>query len=249
MKMIMTLLVFLLSFLGNEGSLETAFRLFETERYQESMRYFRLAAREYPAQSASIYYNMAQCMSRMDSSERALEYYHLSIRRGENQLSSLAYNNIGILLLENVLLKEALESFRQSIIQDPNNEIARYNFELLKRQLENKPKEEEKKEDPNQQQDSPKDPEGTDDPAPPKQFQSSPPTLPVGEYKELIERLRRRNRTNSSDDHSLPESLDTISLIQAEKILENMRNEDVQFLQQLRKSPVSPNKKNGKPDW
>lgn len=247
MKLIATILVFLLGLGGSENSLETAFQLYEEGQFQESIRYFREAAREYPSQSASIYYNMAQCMAKLDSSERALEYYHLSIRRGEDNLSSMAYNNIGILLVDQILLKEALESFRQAMIQNPNNETARYNYELLKRKLEGKPKK--NQEQQQQSEEEEEESEESDESDAPNDFQKDEPTLPVGEYKELIERLRRRSRTNGSDDQVLPESLDTISLDQAEKILENMRQEEVQFLQQLRKSPVTPNKKNGKPDW
>ena len=249
MRTLMIIWVFLLGLGGGDQTLETAYGHFDAGEYPESLRFFREALRIYPENAASIYFNMAQCMIRLDSLDQAQAYFRLAVQPKEPQLASLAYNNIGILEVEQLHFQDALEAFRNAMIQDPDNEVARRNYELLKRQLQNQQEKQQpntNSEEEQEEEDSPDDQNASS----PPQATNNPPPASIGEYQELIERLTRRNRpSGNTDDQPLPQSLDTISMEQAQQLLEKMQQEDVQFLQQLRKSPVAPAKKEGKPDW
>ena len=233
--------------LGNEtGSLFQAQEAFVAGAYTQSARFYRQALREYPTEASSIYYNLAHCMMRLDSVDQATEMYQMAMRPESPGLASKAANNLGILWVEAAEMKQALEAFRQALVFDPENEVARRNFETLKYRLKKNPGEADQ-EPPSFQNNEPDQSEEPDQ----NQADPSPPSdLPVGEYRDMIEQLRAKRR-NWKGGNDLPsaQSLDTISISVAQDILEEMREKDMQFLQQLRKSPASTSKKNDKPSW
>ena len=52
-----------------------------------------------------------------------------------------------------------------------------------------------------------------------------------------------------SSDRPLNRLQEQISLEEARQILEGMQENELRFLQQLRKAPITNNKETGKPDW
>ncbi|MEM7657993.1 MAG: tetratricopeptide repeat protein [Bacteroidota bacterium] len=240
------LTILLIFGLGQElGSLSLAQEAFEEQAYSESARFYRQALREYPEIADHIAFNLAQCLVEMDSFKQAGEYYQLAMKPDSPGLASKSANNLGVLLVDQAEMRRAVDAFRLALVYDSENEIARRNFEKLKRRLEKKPEEQDDQPSDFQSQEPEDLPEPDD-----SQAGETPPSLPVGEYRDLIEQLRKR-RTNwkGGNDMPSPQSLDTISLELARSLLEDMRQEDMQFLQQLRKSPAKSVKRDNKPDW
>ena len=85
----------------------------------------------WPDLDAPLSYNTAQAFSRLQSIDSALIYYRQSLHTENPLLASQAANNIGLLHVEQREYLLAASDFRQALIYDPENEIARYNYELV----------------------------------------------------------------------------------------------------------------------
>ena len=231
---------------GGEGSLTMANQKFADGDYGASIQYYLQALKDYPQRAAEIRFNIGQCYWEMDSMERAIQYYHQAMNQVDYSISSKASNNIGTLLVKRQNPREALETFKEALIQDPDNEVARYNYELLKKQLRG-----------NQKNNPPKAP---NNPPPPSNSEDEDEEIPEANngpskelpeaYKDLIRQLMQKQRQSQSNtDKGKPVGNDTISVVQARRLLEAMRRNEIQFLQQLRKSAIVPNSKKERPDW
>ena len=224
----------------NDGPLRRAEQAFLTGGYQESIDAYLLAIQAYPLRSQDIRYNIAQCYERMDSTDRALVYYHQSVNTRNPELAACASNQIGLILLRQEKLRQALSAWKQALKYDPDNEVARYNYELLLKRLK---------------------PEAED-------LQAPPDARPPGEMGELegdalpipeAERQERRQRiaqwlkqfrqAPATDDAARPTFADTLSIGQAREVLDAMREDETKFLQQLRKTAPNANRPKERPDW
>ncbi|MEZ4825068.1 MAG: tetratricopeptide repeat protein [Bacteroidia bacterium] len=229
---------------GSEKSLSMAADAYRNGDYHTSILHYGDALKAYPSRSASIQYNIGQCYLALDSTEQALQFFHIVLNGNQSGISSLASNEIGILLLRRQHPKEALEAFREALIFDPGNENARYNYELLKKRLQgNAPK--------NQPPPPPRPPSPQDeDDTQAEEPQTTPDDNVPEDYRSMIEQLIQRQRqSNATNDFARPTGDDTISLFQARRILESMRQNEIQYLQQLRKSAAAPHKNEKSPDW
>ncbi|MCB0839375.1 MAG: tetratricopeptide repeat protein [Bacteroidetes bacterium] len=238
--------IFALSLGGEKGSLYLAQNHYEKGEYLESIRHYRQAVKDYPAKAAEIRFNIGQCFWMLDSVEKAIQFYHQAINQVDDKVSSLASNNIGILLVRKQNFKDALEYFKEAIILDQDNEIARYNYELLKKYMKG---------------------QGNPPPTPPNRNEPPPPSDPDEEdadkpdrnpdpddevpeaYRDLIRQLLQQRNAQSTNDEGRPIGDDTISSIQARRLLDIMRRNERQFLQQQPKRGIPRPEDKGKPDW
>lgn len=118
---------------------DAATTAYHTQNYLQAARLYEQAIAELPRQEAELRFNMAQCYFAVDSTTEALEQYDKVLPRLPAVARSVAYNNIGITQARRGQLKLALETLRQALITDPDNERARYNYELILRHIENQP--------------------------------------------------------------------------------------------------------------
>ncbi|MEZ4776355.1 MAG: tetratricopeptide repeat protein [Bacteroidia bacterium] len=228
---------------GKEKSLSLAAEAFHSGDYHTSILHYGDALKAYPAQAASIHYNIGQCYLALDSTERALQFFHLVLDRNANDVAAMASNEIGLLLIRRQRPKEALEAFREALIFDPENETARYNYELLRKRMQG--------DNPPQQPPPPRPPSSNDEEDAPAEEEDTAPDDNIPEdYRSMIQQIIQRQRqSNSTNDFARPVGADTISLFQARRILESMRQNEIQYLQQLRKSAAAPHKNDKSPDW
>ncbi|MEO1450030.1 MAG: tetratricopeptide repeat protein [Bacteroidota bacterium] len=234
MKYILLILSLLLLGRGS-GTLERAQEHYAAGKYAESLTLYKRALISYPSEASQIHYNLGQCYWQMDSIPKAMQYFHLAAQGDATEIASRAHNQIGIRLAEQEKLREALNSFKEALTEDASNEAARYNFEQIQRRI---------KEDPPTSPDTPPPPPEPDD-------SSQQDILQDQASRNLIQKIRDRWRTTPySGDRALPRSTrDTISLDQAQRILEQMRENETQFLQQLRKRTLPSLKESERPDW
>lgn len=228
---------------GKEKSLSMAADAFHSGDYHTSILHYGDALKAYPPQAASIHYNIGQCYLALDSTERALQFFHLVLDQNATDVASMASNEIGLLLIRRQRPKEALEALKEAIIFDPANETARYNYELLRKRMQG--------ENPPQQPPPPRPPSSNDEEDSPAEDQETAPDDKIPEdYRSMIRQIIQRQRlSNSTNDFAIPTGADTISLFQARRILESMRQNEIQYLQQLRKSAAAPHKNDRSPDW
>lgn len=236
------LVIYLLAIPGwNNGPLKQAREHFVAEKYEASISAYRIAMGTYPLRSREIRYNIAQCYEQIDSLDRALEFYHQSVNVRKPELASKASNQIGILLLKQEKSRQALSAWKQALKYDPQNETARYNYELLLKRM--KPEVDSQAEAPDNQSPDPEEAEEDAD--------NNPiPNIDREERRRKIAQwLRQYQRPPSGNDQAKPNSNDTLSLEDARLILDAMRENETKFLQQLRKTALNKTRPKERPDW
>jgi len=249
---------------------------FAEGKYIESIQYYKEAIYKYPKMSQSIHYNIGQCYEALDSIEQAFSFYRQGLSSSEPKVSSLSYNPIGVLHVREGRYEEALRDFRKSLQYNPDNEEARFNYELLRKRLKPEEPEEEPEnqessinhsdtlhinpppqneeeennedsnnEEQNEEEDSEEesndpDQEESEDPDPSDQNNPNIEGVPI------ITLTIDNDPTEESSDQS---PTDTLSLDQARRLLEGMRENEIQFLQQLPKKAKGQASNGDQPDW
>lgn len=228
---------------GQNPLIEEAQQQFEAERYAACIGTYQQALKAYPEQKSTIRYNMAQVYRLMDSTDLALQYYALASGGGKNpEIASKASNNSGLLLLNRKQTQAALNAFKDAMRQDPANTEARHNYELLAIRIQQAAK---------QKQNQPQQPSLSDLINEELQEDNEDP-----EQKERDERLlkhlkRRWKHYPKVSTENVPQRRKSkpLSMEQARQLLDGMRENELNYLQQLRKSPSESDQKDGKPTW
>jgi tetratricopeptide (TPR) repeat protein len=109
-------------------------RSYENQDFEEARRNFEENVINHPGEGA-LHLNLGNSHFREGNLDAALTEYLRALRDEDFTDRSNAYQNIGNALFEQQKYKEALESFRNAVITDPENEDARYNYELTRLML------------------------------------------------------------------------------------------------------------------
>ena len=113
-------------------------RAFDRERYEVSIERYTRALEAAPATWEALYDlgNALASAERYDNAEERLRAAAAdSLRSGDERAE--AYFNLGNVQLSQQKLKEALESYKNSLRMNPSDEEAKYNYVYVKRLLEN----------------------------------------------------------------------------------------------------------------
>ena len=263
------ILLFSIPFLfGPPSNLERAYQNFADKKYAEATQDFAAAAVQYPLEAPKLQYNIGICQLQMDSVEKARNAWTKAIVKEDKKLSSLAHNNLGCLKAteqdpktaqdpkagkENIQL--ALESFKNALRLDPDNELARYNYELLmKKQQEQQNQEQQEQNQDQEKKDQNQDQEESQDKNQDQEQQQDKKDDEGDEEKES----QQQNQSSSPQNNQKPNAKEgqgdqveykDISMEQAKMLLEGMKENEKKFLQELKKSPKKKNPDEGTPDW
>jgi len=203
-----------------------------------------------------------------DTANTAMNYQPLT-QSSNAKIRSLAHQQLGVLSNRENKHEEALASFKQALKADPTNEDARYNYEMVKKKLEEQKKkeEEQKKNDPNQKeenkdkQDQNKDQQQDQKN---KQDQKEQQDKKDQQNKEQQDQQKKEEQKKQEEQQSeekkeqdkkeTPQSVKDklkemeMSEEKAQMILEAMKNQEIQYLQQNKRKATKP-KDRTKPDW
>ncbi len=226
--------------------------------------------------------NLANAYFEANDTVNTLQSYQPLTQSTNSKIRSVAHQQMGVLANRQGKFEEALASFKQALKADPANEGARYNYEMVKKKLEEQKKKEEdqKKQDPDkkdknedqkeknkdQKQDQNKDKQEQKD----KQDQQSKDQKDKQEQKENEQKEKQdkeskekkekeqqqkeQEQKENKDKKDLPPSVSDklqqmeMSEEKAKMILEAMKNQEIQYLQQNKRKATKPKDK-GKPDW
>ena len=212
----------------------------------------------------AIKLNLAHALYQLSDTAAAKTNYHSVLTSSDNKLRSVAYQQLAVMHTDENKLEEALQNLKYSIKADPTNEGARYDYELVKKLLEEQKKQEKEQEDEKsdeekkeeqekkeqEQEDSDKEEgneekeeqEGEEESDEQKDGEKEEGENKDGEEKESEE--------EPSQEEQMEKKLEemNISPEKAKMILEAMRNNEVQYLQQ-QKRKATERPKTGKPDW
>jgi len=222
---------------------------------------------------ASAYYNLKDTTN-------ALSQYQSLTASSKNEFRSKAQQQLGVMAEQQGKHEEALNHFKEAIKSDLSNQEARYNYELLKKKIEEKKKQDQQKQDQeNKDQDQKKDQDKKEQEK--KDQQKKDQEQKDKEKKEQEEKKKeeqekkdqekkdqekkdqekkdqekkdKEEKEKKDEEKKMPPSVKEkleqmkISPEKAEMLLEAMRNQEKQYLQQNKRKATKPKEK-GKPDW
>jgi tetratricopeptide (TPR) repeat protein len=140
--------------IGEENNaINRAEKAYMSVDFELSVREHLSLVTEYGINTAETKFNLALSYQNNGQEEEAKKTYEEVIRSGNKVLASFASNQIGVLEGRENNHKDALAYFKTALIRNPDNEIARYNYELLSRWLEENEEDSDKEEKEQEDQD------------------------------------------------------------------------------------------------
>lgn len=116
---------------------EEAAEAYAQGNYTEAKNLYETLMDTYKEDSETIRLNYAHCLHKTDQPKEAdATYRSLAANADRKEIQSVAYQQLGIQALQNQNLQDAVSYFKQSLKAHPDNEGARYNYELAKKRLE-----------------------------------------------------------------------------------------------------------------
>jgi tetratricopeptide (TPR) repeat protein len=219
--------------------------------------------------------NVAHALLKEKKTNEAQQAYTKATQATKNTVRATAYTQLGVLSAQKQQDKEALQYFKQALKENPRNEYARYNYELLKRKMEqtqnkqdNKNKDQQQNQDnKNQEQQQNKenqqDKEGQNKE---QQNKEQEEKNKEGQEKEQQnkdgkEKEQDKNPKNEAEGkdgkkgekekpQANKQALQEMNMSEekAQMILEAMKNNEIQYIQQ-RQHKAKKRPERNKPDW
>ncbi len=243
---------------------------------------YKLASEKYSYLIDSLKYqddnaklNLAHSYYKMEEIDQAKSIYQTLSASADPEVNSIANQQMGIFESKGQNLQKSLDYFKRSLKANPTNEEARYNYELVKKKLDEQNQQDQNQENQDENKEDQKDQEKKDqekkDQEKEKEDQQNKDSQDQEkkdqekkkeEQKEKEEQEKEQNEDKQNqeeqqnpeekkEDQAKPQpnfEEKEISKEMAEMILQAMRNKELQYLQQLKKQPKQPVDK-GKPDW
>lgn len=244
-------------------------KAYQSGDYETAIKKYRYLVDSLHVQEDEVLLNLANAYFQTNDTTQALSQYQSLTQSGKAQLRSKAEQQLGVMTNRAGKFEEALNHFKQAIKSDPANEDARYNYELLKKKLEEKKKQEQQKQDQNkdqqqnkeeekdkkdqEKQDQKKDQEQKKDEQNKDQEQKDQEKKNEEQKKkeEQEQKEQKENKEEKKENNpSVSEKLQQMEMSEekAKMILEAMKNQEIQYLQQNKRKATKPKDK-GKPDW
>ncbi|MGF1534088.1 MAG: hypothetical protein ACFCUI_10310 [Bernardetiaceae bacterium] len=237
---------------------------FLSEDYPEAVRWYVYLKNELHQNDPEISLNLAHAYFMQQDSAAKLHYQDL-LQSDNKALLSVAFQQLALLKVGTGNDKKALEAAaqlsKQALRYDPTNEEARYNYELIQRILDLQSQQQQEQEDQNQEQEQDQQQEEQEQKQQDKEQQEQQEGQDNKEQNGDPQEEGQEGKENQAGDKSEEEKQQAreqqinqklqqlnISRQKAEQILEAMRNQEMQYIQQNRKRPQNPNP-NNLPDW
>ena len=243
--------------------------------FKTAIKKYRYLVDSLNVREDEVLLNLASAYYNLKDTTNALSQYQSLTASSKNQLRSKAQQQLGMIADQQGKQQEALNYFKEAIKSDLTNKEARYNYELLKKKIEEKKKQDQKKQDDqNKDKDQEKDKDKKDQDQEKKDQQKKDQEQKEKEKKEQEEKKKQEQKDQEKKDQeqkdkeqkekeekekkdeekkmppSVKDKLEqmNISPEKAEMLLEAMRNQEKQYLQQNKRKASKPKEK-GKPDW
>lgn len=207
--------------------------------------------------------NMAHAYYKLQDTTGAQTYYQSVLNSSNNKLRSIAYQQLGVMKKDTQKYEEALQDLKSALKSDPTNEGARYDYELIKKLLEEQEQQEQEQDQENQDQENEENQDQEKQNQEDQQKKGDQENEEQEGEKEESEEQEGEKEEGENEDGQEQESEEEptqeemmeqkleemkISPEKAQMILEAMRNNEVQYLQQ-QKRKATKRPPSGKPDW
>ena len=242
---------------------ETAANHFERKEYAKSILLYKKLLTNYNEEDERVKLNLAHCYFYLKKYNSAIDTYKFLVNSKDAELKSLSYLQLGVIYSNNNKKELGLSYFKEALKAMPENEAARYNFELLRKDQEEQLKEnspEKKKEN-----DKGKNKTSYSTSEELKKSESGAENKNTSNNSEAAgeegdtentggedeeDQMQQQDNGNKKSDALLSKRLEEMNMNerQARMILKTMKNSEVQYFQQ-RKKILSTKPMPGRPDW
>ncbi len=124
---------------------------FEKEDFTESEKEFRKNSINHP-RDGRLHFNLGNSHYKNGKYEDAENDYNLALKDKDFSDKSSVYHNLGNLKFQQQDYKNAIKHYRNSLIENPENSDARYNYELTARMLERQQQQQQQQENQQDQE-------------------------------------------------------------------------------------------------
>ena len=182
-------------------------------------------------------YNLGNSFYSNKLNEEALNQYRLSIKNS-NDKSTLhkSYHNLGNLYMQSEDYQNAMDSFKNALLNNPDDDETRYNYVLAKELLKNQ--DNNKKDDKDNKNDKDK-----------KDNKENKKGEDKEDKKEKDKQKNNRNNDTDNSDKNKKPRQNKISPNQLENLLKAMDNEEKNVLKKVNKNKMRGKPIKNKKDW
>ena len=224
-----------------------------------------------------IVLNLANAQYHLQDSINSLSNYKQLVESKDKEVSSLAYQQLGEIAYEKQQFEPALQHYKQALKKNSGNEDARYNYELLKKLIQEQEEQQQQQQDQQnqdqenkeQQDQEQQDQQNQDQQNQENQEQQEQEQKEGEEQEQEQQEGEEQDKEQEEQQESKPEEGEeqdkeeqeqpsptpedklkemNISEEKARMILEAMKNNEVQYIQQ-NKRKAKKRKDPDKPDW
>ena len=230
--------------------------------YQSAVKHYTTLVDSLQINDELVQLNLAHALIKAGDTTSAQRNYTNLANSSDRSLKSVAYQQLGIINSHQKKYKEALSTFKESLKADPSNEDARYDYELVKKLLaeqqeqEGEDQKQEQNEEKNDQEQKNQEGEGEKSEEQQGEEQQSEQQQGEGEESEQSDQNAEQGEQEEGQEGeeetppSVADKLQEMNITEekARMILEAMRNNEMQYIQQNRRKPQKPRDRT-KPDW
>ncbi|MCP2043955.1 aerotolerance protein [Pontibacter sp. HSC-36F09] len=107
--------------------------------YIEAVASYEYLLEDLDVQDDQVRLNLGHAYFRIGELQKAQQQYTLLANHATRHIKAVSLLQLGAISAQSKKYKQALSYFRQTLIVEPGNEAARYNFELIQKLLEERP--------------------------------------------------------------------------------------------------------------
>ncbi|MBO6779515.1 MAG: tetratricopeptide repeat protein [Rhodothermales bacterium] len=215
---------------GRKGNALMRQDLFEeaAAAYRQGLAGFNTA--EPDAVHSGLINNLGAALFRQGDFEGALNAFDgaVALATSSDAAAASVYNSGGAAFRAEAL-EESLARYRQALLQNPGNEDARFNYEFVKRRLEEQQQNQDQQQQ-NQDQNQDQQDENQD-----QQDQNQDQ-----QDENQDQQDQQQDQNQQQDQQQQPQNPEELSQEEAQRILEALENEEQQLLRQVQKMKTRP---------
>jgi len=252
-----------------------AIQAYQKQDYTLAAYKYRSLIAQLKVDVPALYFNLGQSYFKLQRQQQAMQAFERCLIKADTLLQSKALVKLGILYVEQAKLEQALDYFKKAVKKNPLHEDARYNYELLKKYLTQKKQQNQKPQPDNESSKSEESPQSeqqkrganktavddkgkteTTDKEGNGQAKSIQKKTPDEQGKKETETYDSKGAgqgrgTGQKAVQVDKEKLENLEMTaeRANQILEAIKNQEIQYLQQKAKEAKSTKQDKNKSDW
>jgi tetratricopeptide (TPR) repeat protein len=122
----------------NAGVLQ-ANKLYHQQKYDQAANIYRFLNDSLQVKDDELILNLAHATYQNGEEKSALKYYQRLRNNPNPAIQAAALNQMGLLAYEDANPEKALYYFKKAIVQNPMNDVARFNYELVQKYIAQNP--------------------------------------------------------------------------------------------------------------